>query len=741
MAIIFFPQVMRAQSVREQIDADRRSLSYEDEKTLEKAREFIRMDTSYYVGYMYMGAFHFYRANDKLGFTQVVVPLSNAMRLMEKEFDAQLRTRTNDLFSYLKVSPLQNDYCTIAYWLEQSYQNIDEPDKAFAVLEHVRDKRLQYENGIDTYNTMAWIYHRNRVYTSKNFKFLKNSVAANDSVAMMYLDSAITTYQQNAELNVGIFDATFINQQYLYVYHYKAILFDYKLNIDSANYYYDILLRTGYYSSNNYAEFKYALGDFKTADDYFHEAEQREGTSEKRTREFYYMRGNLDEFRARPDLADTLLSQVIEKQGSTPGFGWHSIGLARALYYEGLTAESEQRNIKAQNFDELHISTTWGKEQYNLAVMTLNYSNQLRFEREYLFENDQWYFWFNPVNWWKLFEYSVKNRELKLVLASMVAANPERAQVIYPIFSSENLINFDEVWTVIDGFGTDYFIKFYSDLLEKDKRPLIKKYYKYFLGKLYASEGDNAKALDYFNQVLDDPDIDDEYNKLLYARACEGIALTTSNADDRYYYTRKMYEAFPQLVPFSDVKMKFNLDISNDINDSGVSAVGKFGWFFGCIGLLGGIVMYYLVSSGRVKIKMKFVYGITTLFILFAAILIWGSKAGEKNDPASNCIRQLKECSIDFSNRSDVPVVHVEFDVKKDGMDIHYSVEGAHTSAIGDSNPLEGSFHVEDFEYSFAGKLLAYHLFGIQKSRLGGEYLVDDVDAKMKKIEKADSVK
>src|SRR5574337_1275391 len=216
-------------------------------------------------------------------------------------------------------------------------------------------------------------------------------------MAQMYLDSSIIKTGLDASIDVGLIDASRFNALYLFTYHYKAILFDYELEIDSANYYYDILLRTGYYSSNNYAEFQYAQGQFQLADDFFHEAETREGSVEKRTKEYYYMRSHLDIYRGDPRSADSLLRHVIEVQGSTPGFGWHSIALSRALMYEGLTAESQQRLQKAEDFHELHIGTTWGQEQYNLCIASLGYNNSLHFKKEYDFERDQWYAWMNPV--------------------------------------------------------------------------------------------------------------------------------------------------------------------------------------------------------------------------------------------------------------------------------------------------------------------------------------------------------
>src|SRR6185369_2039739 len=156
-------------SIREKIDQERaeENLPYTDPKVLEKSRKFIRDDSTYYVGYLLQGAYLYFRANDELGFKQVITPLKKALLLMEKDFDRQLRTRSNSYPVYAAVFRYHRDYGLIAYLLQGSYQNIEMPDKALEILMHVRDRNFQLEAGTDSYNTIAWIFHRNRVYTSK----------------------------------------------------------------------------------------------------------------------------------------------------------------------------------------------------------------------------------------------------------------------------------------------------------------------------------------------------------------------------------------------------------------------------------------------------------------------------------------------------------------------------------------------------------------------------------------------
>lgn len=633
-------------TIRAQIDKERDG-SFLEEKTYEKARGFIRKDSTYYVGYLLEGAYLFFRANDELGFNKAIGPLKKALDKIEYDFDPLLRIRSNNYTVYSANYRYHFDYGLITYFLSRCYQNVELQDKAMEVLMHIRDRNFQMEINMDSYNTMAWIFHRNRMYTSKQFPFLKNSVKENVTAANRYLDSALQKIQNDFAVNNGLYDPNFLNRQYLSTYHYKAMIHDYLLDIDSANYYYNMLIQNQAYSSNNYAEFKLAMGEFEEADLFFREAEDRERSPEKTTKEYYYMRGTLATYRGQPQLADSILSNVLQSQGSTPGYGWHCIGLARAQHYEGLTSESQERTNKAARFQELHIGTTWGQEQYNLAVASLNYINQLQFKKEYWFEHDEWYFWLNPVNWYRWVKYTLEIRHHKMVLASLIAENPEREQVIYSIFSPENLISFDEVWSAIDGFGNEYFIDIYKKKLQTDKRPRVKKYFRYFLGKLYLAEGKETEAIQFFNQVLNDPDRTDPYQTMLLARTYEGLAMANSGSE-KARYTQLLYNLYPQLLPFTDLTMEFNLH-----------------------------------------------------------------KVATTNEVQEKILVDLKNTNIHFSSNEKAPVVILSFTTRGETLDIRYSVDNG-----GNSNQ-QGLLTIENAEQENAGKLLAYHLFGIRKSKIG----------------------
>src|SRR5260370_18851190 len=153
-----------------------------------------------------------------------------------------------------------------------------------------------------------------------------------------------------------------------------------------------------------------------------------------------------------------------------------------------------------------------------------------------------------------------------MLLASLVAENPWCDQVIYSLFSPENLITFDEVWSVMEGFGNEYFIRMYKDRLNNDKRPRLKKYYRYVLGKLYLAEGKDKEAAEYFREVTSDPDSTDPFQTLLMARTYEGLAQASSGRKHRACI-QGLYKIYPQLMPFSDLTMQFRLETQGQLSE------------------------------------------------------------------------------------------------------------------------------------------------------------------------------
>jgi len=319
------------------------------------------------------------------------------------------------------------------------------------------------------------------------------------------------------------------------------------------------------------------------------------------------------------------------------------------------------------------------------------------------------------VSWWKNFGYSMSAHNDKLVLASMVANNPERSQVLYNIFSSENLINFDEVWKVLDGFGTDYFIRNYEKMLQKDKRPKIQKFIRYFLGKLYLEKGDDSKAREYFEEVLNDPDVTDEYCKLLYARTCEGMALASSGSD-RGYWTEKMYETFPQLVPFSDLKMNFRLEIQGYEGDTAmIDTLGVVAWMVAIAGLLFSFMLYMLARSGRMKMRAWISAVPLIIGTAGCVLLLCWQHSVLKSDPVGATISELRHCRVGFDGDENSPLVKLNFEQEQDALRYKFTVYSPDQSRV----LVSGGSRITPLNGGGNGKLLAYDLFGVFKKKIG----------------------
>jgi hypothetical protein len=695
---------------RRSIEIDRRDIAFASQEAFDKSREYIRRDSTYYIGWMYWGAYLFNRANDEKGFTQAIEPLKKAFELIERDYDKQLRTRTNDLMGYLSVNYIQNDYSYIANWLSGAYQNIENAQAAYEVVIHVKDRDMQYESAVDSWNTLAWIYHRNRMYTSEKFPFLLNSVAENDSMAYDCLDSAIAKTQRDNEINQGLFDPTFMSARYYFTYHYKVILFTYDFELDSADFYYDILLNSGYYSSNNYANYMYMKGEFSIAEQFYLEAESRDATTEKHTREYFYMRGLLEVNRATPERADSLLSAVIASDGTTPGYGWHNIALARSLLYEGLTTIAQRKLNIAARFEELHIGTTWGKEQYNLSVAMLNYLNQLHFESEYYFENDQWYFWLNPVNWYRALEFKVRVHHFRLILVSLVAANPERAEVIYPLFSSENLLSWDESWQMLDGFSNNYFIDVYEAMLENDPRPGVKNYIRFVLAKLYISNGDEDTGLEYLEEIYAQLSYERmDFDNMLYARTCEAIA-QISDGTLKQEWLIEAYNTFPQMIPYSGEELKFNVTVDGEQYKPGAAQVlGKISAFF-LIASLIFMPLYWLARKYfGFRHKSTWVYSSAVIvFVGSGLFMIYNIAYTTKLSTKQQVLWSLSECNVGFTDDNAAPAADFTFVENDSTITVEYRIVDTDDRVVN-----EGSYTIDENKPNLAGIVLAYRMFKI----------------------------
>ena len=568
-SFFLFPFSLHAQSLaqskaglRYEIDAKRMGVDVNSEDALPRSREFIRIDSTYYVGWMFEGSYKYNHAADYLGFKNASVPLERALTTMERDYRKELRTRTSDLMVYFPIYKYQLDYTLIANYLMNCYSNMDEPDKVFALLRRVLKHNFQRDFYMDAYNYLGWTVHRNRFYTTTKYPFLKNSIDENEKLAMKYLDSGMRKIYRDYSLNSKIFQPGYEVPDKLAVYHYKSILYSYAFNIDSAARYYELMQNQGALPNNNFATFRAICGDFREAEQHYQDASVQE-SGDKRLKEWVYYTSIIDNYKGNPKAGVQLTKDMIKANGSTPGFGWYNIAEARCLLYDGQSKEALRYANKAAEFKELHIGTTLGQTHYDFSVQLLKLMQKLQEIEAQKFENKNW--WYNPVVLGKIAQLTAEKYLQQFLIINQFAQNPERDRVIYKLFSTESTVSWDEVWYLIRDFSTNFFLERFEKELSTDKRTYIRKYFQYFIARLVMEKGGYKEASDKLNAVLLDPTLDSEYEKLLIARALQAQAECakeldkTNDYNDRMY---KMYQFYPQLIPYTGLKMNMRLNVS-----------------------------------------------------------------------------------------------------------------------------------------------------------------------------------
>jgi hypothetical protein len=567
MLFLSFEKSLVAQSresLRYEIDAKRGGMSFTSKDALPRGREFKRLDSSYYVGWMFEGAYKFDHAADVLGFKMASEQLQKALTLLEKDFKKEIYTRTSDVFEYLKVMKYQRDWDFIAYALTQCYSNTEEVDKLWKLLQKCRKVNMQLEAYADTYNYMAWTVHRNRFYTRDKYSFLRNSIDENEQYANKLLDSGITKLRKDAELNKTIFTANYENEKIPGVWHYKSILFSYQLNIESGAYYYEKLRNTAYFPQNNFATFCMIQGKFREAEKYYNLAKEDE-PGDKRMKESYYYSSVLNAYKNANKKGIEEMKSLIKANGSTPGFGWYSIALARNLIYDGQISIAKRYAQRAEQFKEIHIGTTLGQSHYDFSVSLMNLIIKNREIELVKFMNKNW--WYTPSDLQKLAQLTIEKYSLQFLIINQFATNPERDRVVYKLFSTESTVSFDEVWQLLDGFSVNYFLEKYKKEISEDKRPQIKRYYKLFVGKLLLKKENYTEASAMLNSAYSEMQIDEEYEKLYKARCLEGLIqgkLGMSKKANINKESAELFRIYPQLIPFSGIAPSMKLNISGN---------------------------------------------------------------------------------------------------------------------------------------------------------------------------------
>jgi hypothetical protein len=535
LALIVHNAFSQNTGVRYEIDAKRIGVNFYDKDALPRSREFIRLDSTYYVGWYFDGMFKYDRAADYLGYRNCIDPLRKALFLFERNYKSNLK----EVLTPGRFSLAQSDIMQICNALYESYSNIEEPDSAMWILNRVQSWNIPTD--FMEYNIKAaWTINRNRFILHK-YSFLKNSVEENEQLALTHLYTALVQGDGNAVF-------------------YLALIHNYLMNIDSATLYYDILKGTGGFSYNNYAHFQNTLGNFSEAITDF---ENDKNAFDKRLIEAYYFLPTLyiNSGKSKEGIDET--SSIISSNGSTPGFGWYNIALARSYLYNGQLDSCDKAINKAAQFKEVHIGTTLGQSQYNFAVNVIKLMLAAKKIARIKFLNKGW--WYSISDLSAITALKSEQFLLKFALVNELSVNPERQLVIYNIFASENVIGFDEILHLMEDISPQYFQRLYKEKMETEKRKNIVRYMQLFYGEFSYEAGDYKQSLQTFENILQTALLDTAHEKLFVARLYESLSRSydhdheKANAENMQY---NFYREYPQLVPFSGFTMKMNLATS-----------------------------------------------------------------------------------------------------------------------------------------------------------------------------------
>jgi hypothetical protein len=547
---------------RIEIDAKRAGVGYTSEDALPRGREFKRLDSTYYIGWMLEGTYKNEHACDYLGYKNASIQLEKAVYLLEKDFSKELKKRTDNVMEYIASSKYQRDYDYTARCLYECYSNMEDGNKVWNLLQRVKKIDLQIEEYIESYNLMAWTVHRNRFYTSSKYPFLKNNIIENEKYANELLEQGNRKIKIDAALNKKIFTVDYIKIKEPSVWHYKSMLYAYQLNIQSGEYYYNKLRETPFFPSNNYGTFCAIQCNFKDAENYYG-ISKKQDYSDKRMKESYYYSTIIDVYKGEPKIAVQEMNDLIKAMGSTPGFGWYNLGLARSLLYDGQTELAKKYLQRAEDFKEIHIGTTLGQSHYDFTTALLKLVAKNKEIDGALFFNKNW--WCSPTSIYKLSLLYAEKKALQFLIINQFAQNPERDKVIYKLFSTESTVSFDEIYQLIEGFSSNYFLERFKKELSTDTRGNVKRYYKYFIAKLLQKQKKYTEAISYLESTQRDMMIDTKYEKLFIARTYEAFAQCYKELDKNIEMQTAIlneFATYPQLVPYSNIEFPIQLKIN-----------------------------------------------------------------------------------------------------------------------------------------------------------------------------------
>ncbi|PZP51244.1 MAG: hypothetical protein DI598_03675 [Pseudopedobacter saltans] len=577
LLILCLVNTVRAQNfdTRRTIDQQRTTIDISKDEALAQAREFIRMDSTYYVGYMIEGQYLYNHASDYQGFLYAIEPLMKAKNRLLRENHEALSNQFLSMAQFTDNLQHFQDYMLLANNLTECYNNTDQPDKNIQMIDQLDSFNFRKDYfGVASHK--AWIYHRYRTFTSRDYSFLKNSIAENERAALDWCNIGLQRIDENKDQNDAWFGPNQAAMDQLTIFHYLALLTTYNKQYDSSNFYYQALEKSGIISWNNYGGLQLEVGNFATAIQYY--SPEMNPQFEHMLQEPYYYSPELLVYKGATKEAIQMTKGIIQQNGSMPGFGWYNIALARSYLYDGQLDSCALALNKAENFREVSIGTTLTEKQYKFTIQVLRVAQLNRAIVWEKFTHKNW--WYSPKHLFTVLKLKIQRFFAKYVLSNTVKHDPDRERMVYDLFCSETTITFDEVWDLLQGFNDNYFIKKYDGYIANDKRTNITKYFKLLKAKFQLENGDRKDAEATIDDLVHNSQFDPDNEKLFIGRLYEVAAqLYDEKGDSKTvaFYQNELLKVYPQLLPFSGVDCTFKLQFNGDENAANVitSALNK----------------------------------------------------------------------------------------------------------------------------------------------------------------------
>jgi hypothetical protein len=570
-----FVSAQRNASARYEIDAKREGVDYGDKDALPRSREFIRLDSTYYVGWLIEGLYKYNRSSDYIGYKQAIVPLQKAFDLLEKDYGDNLKSMYANFNTYVQYQSRFNDLYELTNTLRMCYNNIEEPDETMKLIDRIDAFHFQ-RDFFSLDSDRAWLYHRQRFFTSADYPFLKNSIEENVNMAFTCCYRQLETISKNKSLNDYWFGPGQSDEDVLTVYHYLAILHNYRRNYDSAQYYYQNLVQGRRVSWSNYANAQHEWGLFKESIENYKKVQYR--TRFSLVESDYYL-PTLQVYGGFTKEAITTTQQKIALAGSTPGFGWYNIALARAYLYDGQLDSSEFFLNKAFQFKELHIGTTLTQSQYEFTINLLKVQLIDKKIELVKFYNSGW--WYSPSDLYDFFMLKSEKSMLEYALVNALVNNPERKRLIYDLFCGEATVSYDETAYLLKDYCLPYFKKLYERYTVEDPRLRITKYFQLLKARFTLEDGDEEDAAQMAENILQEtvlrPENEavsaDKENEKLYIYRLLEIIGQTKNDEEQKVIALKCFDIYPQLLPFSGMKVPMQIQFNGLEGDDGLKKI------------------------------------------------------------------------------------------------------------------------------------------------------------------------